>query len=187
MQSYRNIFHQEGQNVNVVSARAGNVIGGGDWAENRLIPDIIRALECERTVGVRNQNSIRPWQPVLEPLSGYLLLAQKVEDRSFLGDTLNFGPNDLGLINVENVIIEMQKNSSKDVIVEFNRDDSKHEASLLKLDASKVKKHLNWSGWWNFQQTIKYTAEWYENFYSKKNMYDVSVDQFNQYIHKGSS
>ena len=169
--------------IGLATARAGNVIGGGDWSIDRLIPDFIRAQQSKTSLQIRNPYAVRPWQHVIEPLVGYLMLCEKLYAKpDKYNEAWNFGPNDFGLVNVENVIIEMQKNSSKDVIVEFNRDDSKHEASLLKLDASKVKNHLNWSGRWNFQQTIKYTAEWYEHFYSKKNMYDISVAQFNQYI-----
>jgi CDP-glucose 4,6-dehydratase len=180
VQSYRNIFHQEGQNVNVVSARAGNVIGGGDWAENRLIPDIIRALECDRTVGVRNQNSIRPWQHVLEPLSGYLLLAQKVEDRSFLGDTLNFGPNDLDAKSVIDVVKAALKSWPGNYSLN-PQENAPSEAGLLMLSIENAQREIGWFPKWDFDKAIIRTMDWYKANNDNKDMLDFSFKQIKEY------
>lgn len=152
----------------VAVARAGNVIGGGDWAAHRLVPDIMRSvIEQRETVVIRSPHAVRPWEHVLEPLSGYLQLAERLYkgERQF-SDCWNFGPNDESFVEVEAVV--------KSIITLLGRgayrveeDQSKHEATLLRLDTTKAKTLLGWSPRLNFQKNIALTVAWYKNFYQK--------------------
>jgi CDP-glucose 4,6-dehydratase len=171
--SYRNSFfnsskisdHQKG----IAVARAGNVIGGGDWSKDRLIPDIVRSLRKNQTIIIRNPKSVRPWQHVMEPVIGYLQLAQNLYlNPTGFSEAYNFGPNPEDDLTVEELVklaIELWGSGSYK-IEQFI--DSPHEACLLKLDISKVKKVLNWKPILNAKSTIKLTLDWYENYYSKE-------------------
>jgi CDP-glucose 4,6-dehydratase len=180
--SFRQSFFDK-LNIGLASARAGNVIGGGDWSQDRLIPDFIRAQQSNCDLQIRNPKAIRPWQHVIEPVVGYLLLCEKLYlNPTKYSEAWNFGPNDLGVMNVGSLIQEMQSNTKHPVNVIYNKDQHKYEASTLKLDVSKVKKHLQWQSRWNFKETIKYTVEWYEKFYAKKDMYEFSESQIQHYL-----
>ena len=180
--SFRQSFFEK-SNIGLASARAGNVIGGGDWSQDRLIPDFIRAQQSDKSLQIRNPKAIRPWQHVIEPLVGYLLLCEKLYTNSKkYSEAWNFGPSDLGVMNVESVIQEMQANINKSVDVNYNRDEIKHEASLLKLDVSKVRKQLQWKSLLSFKDTIKLTLDWYENYYANKNIYQYSQSQLQKYF-----
>lgn len=171
--SYRNSFfnsanystHQKG----VAVARAGNVIGGGDWAKDRLLPDIIRALYKNERIEIRNPNSIRPWQHVLEPLLGYLILGTKlVENPLTYSQAYNFGPNSNDALPVHqmvNLAIESWGNGEFFVSNDTNQP---HEASFLKLDISKATHWLGWKPKFNATQALKYTVDWYKQFFSDK-------------------
>ncbi len=170
-------------NIGLATARAGNVIGGGDWSQDRLIPDFIRAQQNSSILTIRNPKAIRPWQHVIEPVCGYMNLCEKLyQEPKKYSDAWNFGPNDFGVLDVETVISEMQRNVSQEVKVEFSKDEFKHEASLLKLDVSKAKNQLKWESRWAFQETIKKTANWYEYYYQKEDIYNFSLSQVNQYL-----
>lgn len=177
--SYRNCFfntqdydkHLKG----IAVARAGNVIGGGDWAKDRLIPDIVRSLEEKKPIEIRNPNAVRPWQHVLEPIIGYLTLGIHLEKQPLIfSQAYNFGPRSEDTLSVEEMVIEAIKSwGSGEYIV--NQDiNQPHEAGLLKLDISKVKSHLNWIPKMNANETIKFTLDWYSIFNSDKN----SIDDF---------
>jgi CDP-glucose 4,6-dehydratase len=169
--SYRNSFfnsesYGKEHNVLLASCRAGNVIGGGDWAADRLIPDIMKSANLGRPVQIRNPLSIRPWQHVLEPLSGYLSLGQKLleGDKAF-ADAWNFGPCDDNSMSVEEVVRRIRNYWAKiDYLVSENPKDL-HEAALLKLDSSKAIRELKWLPRWDAGKTLKKTAEWYKNYY----------------------
>lgn len=155
-------------NTLVAIARAGNVIGGGDWAEYRLIPDIIRSIfERKERIVLRSPNAIRPWEHVLEPLSGYLDLAKRLyEGGVTFSDVWNFGPGDESFVCVEDLVkqsISVLENGQ----YEIQADTTKHEASILKLDTTKAKTVLNWHPKLDFQRNIEFTFEWYKNYYSK--------------------
>ncbi len=178
--SYRNSFFAE-KGVLLASCRAGNVIGGGDWAVDRLIPDIIRATVKDEKVEIRSPGATRPWQHVLEPLSGYLQTGQKLleKDNTF-AQAWNFGPEDSGSITVGEVVNKIHCFWSK---VEFKIAENAtalHEANLLKLDCSKAHQQLKWRGVWDCDTTIQRTVQWYRNFYEK----DVvsSMDDLSLYI-----
>jgi CDP-glucose 4,6-dehydratase len=180
--SFRQSFFNK-LNIGLATARAGNVIGGGDWSQDRLIPDFIRAQQSNNSLSIRNPKAIRPWQHVIEPVLGYLNLCERLyrEPKKF-SESWNFGPNDSDMKDVETLIIEMQNNLSHTVNVELNKDETKHEASLLKLDISKAKNKLNWESRWGFQETIKHTANWYEHYYKKGDIFNFSLSQVNQYL-----
>ena len=169
--SYRNSFfnlndYGKKHSTLLASARAGNVIGGGDWAQDRLIPDIIRATSKGEKVEIRNPQATRPWQHVLEPLSGYLTLGWKLlEGEKEFSSGWNFGPELENNVPVKD-IIHCAKKYWKDINYHtFENNNSVHEANLLMLDCSKANKLLKWKPIWNFSKTLKKTIEWYKEFY----------------------
>jgi CDP-glucose 4,6-dehydratase len=152
----------------VASVRAGNVIGGGDWANNRVIPDAIRAYSQGKPLEIRSPQSTRPWQLVLEPLSGYLWLGAQMlnGDRTVAGEAYNFGPKFLEDYTVKQVITQMQQHIPLEC--HFGTSSSiKREAKLLKLNCDKARSMLNWTAALSFEQTIALTCEWYKSFYEK--------------------
>ena len=184
--SYRNSFFNNDDygikhNILLASCRAGNVIGGGDWAEDRLIPDIMRAVDANEKVEIRSPNATRPWQHVLEPLSGYLLVGQKLlEGKKEFAEGWNFGPSDEGSITVQEVVEYIKEYWDKiDYVI--NEDlNSLHEANLLKLDCSKAHFKLGWKAKWNSKLTFEKSVGWYREFYENKNM--ISRDNLLEYI-----
>lgn len=177
---YRNSFGNE--NLLIASARAGNVIGGGDWAENRLIPDIVKATSNNKIVEIRNPKATRPWQHVLEPLSGYLLLGQKLlEKNKAFAESWNFGPAESGNLPVEYIVASLKKYLSIDVEVPETKSEL-HEAGLLKLDCSKAHSKLNWKPVWSNEDMLSATAVWYKEFY--KNQKVISKKQLDNFIRK---
>jgi len=158
--SYIQSFFSNDDTPNVASVRAGNVIGAGDWAENRIIPDYFRAKKTNTELVIRNPNSTRPWQHVLEPLSGYMHLASMLynEGKRFQGGW-NFGPLDTVNRKVAELIKEIEKYNSTDVALAYIEENS--ETNLLKLDISKAVNQLNWKPVLDFKQAVKYTSEGY--------------------------
>lgn len=150
----------------LADVRAGNVIGGGDWAEDRLIPDLIRAASSNQKVVIRYPRSVRPWQHVLEPLSGYLQLGWKLlESQTEFAENWNFGPNDEADLTVKEVI-ERSKNIWDKIDYHIQESPKNfHEAGLLKLDSNKARAKLNWESVWNLDETFRRTISWYKNYY----------------------
>jgi len=148
--------------VAVASARAGNVIGGGDYAKDRLIPDIIRSLQQNEKVKIRSPHAIRPWQHVLEPLSGYLLLAQKLyNDGIKFAEAWNFGPRDDDARPVEWIVRELCKLWAHSKGYEIDANPQPHEATYLKLDISKARSHLGWHPRWDLSEALERIVDWY--------------------------
>lgn len=178
-QSFFN-FNEYGKKhqVGLASARAGNVIGGGDFAKDRLIPDIVRAISKGEKVQIRSPQAIRPWQHVLEPLSGYLTLAQALYNNGpKFAEAWNFGPNDSDARPVEWIVkklIELIPNSKG---YEIENKPQPHEASYLKLDISKAKQNLNWKPCWSLETTLKKIVEWQFSEDHKK----ITLEQIKQY------
>lgn len=168
----------------VASVRAGNVIGGGDWSQDRIVPDSIRAIEEDRIINIRSPHSIRPWQFVLEPLSGYLLLAARLysEPLKYSG-AWNFGPNETLNIEVKDVVNQIIRSYGKGQWKHVLNEEKPHEAKLLMLDCSKAKKYLDWHQALNFEKTIDMTVSWYKN-YNYKNMYEFCKMQIDEYSKK---
>jgi CDP-glucose 4,6-dehydratase len=183
--TYRNSFFNPGSYAShglaIASARAGNVIGGGDWACNRLIPDCVRALLKGEVITIRNPRALRPWQHVLEPLSGYIMLAQKLyESGSEYGSAWNFGPND-DACSVEWIV---QNICSKWVGASYSIDDhgQPHEAHCLKLDCSKARAQLGWKPRWNLEQTIDKIIEWTFAYREKRDVREICLAQIHEYF-----
>ena len=159
---YRNSFLTE-QGISVASARAGNVIGGGDWAADRLIPDAVRAWSSKKSIEVRHPASIRPWQHVLEPLKGYIILAQQLATKSELASAFNFGPEFNEAASVRRVI-ELAQSSWSDAKVEWGKGSAQvHEAEYLRLETSKARDVLSVQSVWTIEHTVERTMAWYRN------------------------
>lgn len=166
----------------IASVRAGNVIGGGDWSKDRIIPDCIRALEANKNIEIRSPDSVRPWEHVLEPLSGYLCLGQKMYvDPSKYAEAWNFGPEMNSIISVWEVAEKVVNYFGKGSLVDVSIDRSLHEAKFLSLDISKARHLLGWSPTLNIDQTIKLTVEWYKN-YKFTDVYDLCKNQINEFV-----
>lgn len=184
--AYRNsYFHPEKYNthgVAIASGRAGNVIGGGDWAEDRLIPDIMRAITQGNLVNIRSPHSIRPWQHVLEPLSGYLLLAQKLyEEGAAYAESWNFGPSDEDAKPVQWIVEKLTTSWGEDARWTLDGGDHPHEAHYLKLDCSKAKARLEWHPRWALPTTLNSIVRWNKEWLAGKNMKTVSLEQIADY------
>lgn len=189
--SYSKCFFNKG-GVKVGIGRAGNVIGGGDWSPYRLVPDCMKSWSKNEQVVIRNPDSTRPWQHVLEPLSGYLLLASKLYlNQELRGEAFNFGPPANQNFNVMSVVNEMSKYWDQ-VKWETNKNKSFDESGLLKLNCDKALSKITWEPVWNFNETIYHTVNWYKNFYVKKDdSFQLSLNQIKDYtdsaISKGLS
>ena len=159
--SYRRSFFGDGSGIRVASARAGNVIGGGDWADKRLVPDCIRALAAGETVSVRNPRSVRPWQHVLEPLTGYLQLALKTADNPSCCEAFNFGPAEDDACSVEEIVNAVIRAWGSGSWTPVDREQP-HEAPVLRLNIEKAKRRLEWSPRWTTAKAIDATVAWYK-------------------------
>lgn len=180
--AYRKSFFNENNTAFLASARAGNVIGGGDWAEDRLIPDILRAFEKNEPVIIRNPMSTRPWQHVLEPLSGYLVLAQHLFDEgSSYAEGWNFGPKDEDCKPVSWILDTMVDNWGNGAKWELDKNNNPHEAGFLKLDCSKAAIRLNWSPKWNLENTLESIINWHQNYLSQKNIQEQCLFEIAKY------
>lgn len=169
--AYFRTYFSSHQNIKIATARAGNVVGGGDWATNRIVPDCIRSWSQKEEVLIRNPNSTRPWQHVLEPLSGYLSLAANLykSDSKVNGLSFNFGPKAEVNKTVIELITEMKKywNNVSWKILDSHQMSQK-EASLLKLNCDRALTHLGWSATLNFEETVKMTTDWYKIWHEQK-------------------
>lgn len=175
--SYRRSFARPDQLI--ASARAGNVIGGGDWSDDRLLPDAVRSFAEGKPLVIRNPRAIRPWQHVLESLSGYLLLGQRLlcGDAS-AADAWNFGPDLRGDASVASVLTHLQSHWPR--LNWASQSSEHHETSLLRLDASKARQQLGWRPIWDLEQTLKATAEWYSAYLESGKI--ISWQQLELYI-----
>jgi CDP-glucose 4,6-dehydratase len=180
--AYRRSFFSTEHTASLASARAGNVIGGGDWAEDRLIPDILRAFEKSEPVVIRNPLSTRPWQHVLEPLSGYLVLAQEL----FLnGDEFaegwNFGPKDEDCKPVSWILDKMVESWGGNASWSLDKENNPHEAGFLKLDCSKAASRLKWKPKWNLQLTLKSIVDWHQVYSNGGDIKKQCLKEINNY------
>ena len=182
----KSFFSSNSNNKFISTARAGNVIGGGDWAKNRIVPDCIRSIIKNNKIKIRNPNSTRPWQHVLEPLFGYIMLGISLyKNKNLHGESFNFGPdvkNDFPVIDlVKNIISNFDE---KKIKYDFKSKKNFKESGLLKLNCEKANKLLNWKSILTFDETTDMTSKWYKNYLNNYNMYDFTNDQINEYIHK---
>jgi CDP-glucose 4,6-dehydratase len=183
-------FKAKESNIRLGIARAGNVIGGGDWAEDRIVPDCIKSWSNNKVVDIRSPNSTRPWQHVLEPLSGYLVLAESLAiSGKHHGEAYNFGPSSNQNFSVTDLIKEMSKYWDKVKWKDISENDDKvHEAGLLKLNCDKALLDLNWRPTLGFNKTIEMTVEWYKSYYqnNQDSMLEFTINQINFFskLHK---
>lgn len=185
--AYRDSFFNSAQygkhHVALASARAGNVIGGGDWAVDRLIPDIMRAILESRPVVIRSPFAIRPWQHVLEPLSGYLLLAQKLyEEGAAYAEAWNFGPDDEDAKPVQWIVERLIKQWGNGASWRLDQGDHPHEAHYLKLDCSKARMRLDWRARWGLDRALDEIAAWQRSYVAGENMRQKTLAQINEYM-----
>ena len=168
--------------VAVASARAGNVIGGGDWAEDRLVPDLVRAFAAGRPAAVRRPEAVRPWQHVLAPLSGYLVLAQRlIEDGPACAEGWNFGPDESDAKEVGWLANRMSELWGEGARFEGDRGAHPHEATFLKLDCSKARARLGWRPRWHLDRALAETITWYRGYYGAADVRALSVGQIEAY------
>jgi len=169
-------------NISVASARAGNVIGGGDWSADRLIPDVIKAVTANKAVVIRNPNAVRPWQHVLEPLNGYLVLIENLwkQGAQFEG-AWNFGPNDDDCKPVGWILEALNKLWEGGIQWESNTVENPHEDILLKVDSSKARNFLGWSSKLSVGKALRWSAEWYQGYLCQQNMRRLSEEQIQRY------
>lgn len=186
----RSFFNPEKYNEHgcaLASARAGNVIGGGDWALDRLIPDILKAFSNHKTVQIRNPNSIRPWQHVLEPLSGYLMLAERLytEGASF-AEGWNFGPKEENAQSVKWIVNCLASQWGDNATWQVTSTKEPHEAHFLKLDCSKAKLTLGWQPVWGLFDTLDRTVNWHKAWLFDSDMYEYSIKEIRDYMQSQS-
>jgi len=189
VQSFRSSFCGELAHQNnhlfISTVRSGNVIGGGDWSKNRIVPDIIQSIVSKKSIILRKPNSVRPWQHVLDPLRGYLILAQKLfTEGKYYATSFNFGPQKesnksvLELVTVANKFFKIN--------LEIKKEDlNLYESNFLALDISKAKKILDWEPIWDFNEAVEKTFKWYKNYYQNPNMtYEYCKNDLKEYLKK---
>ena len=177
---YRSFLGEK--NIGLATARSGNVIGGGDWAIDRIVPDAIRAFTRLEILKIRNPMAIRPWQHVLEPISGYLLLCQNLysEPKKY-SSAWNFGPQANDIQPVSRLADELVHNWKNGAAWQLDKDTHPHEARHLSLDCSKVQAELGWKPQWEFARAVEETSSWYKAWHEKKDMYKYSIEQIKKY------
>ena len=182
-QSYQlSFFNDQANSPGVSTVRAGNVIGGGDFSEDRLIPDLYRAISTNKKLLLRNPLATRPWQHVFEPISGYLKVAQRLfESGAKDNDCWNFGPNHSDIRTVQEITEIFSASWGIKDIIDFDLTTQPHEAKSLSLDISKALFKLNWSPQWGLEQAIEKTVFWYKSYFEQKDMLKISKQQIEEY------
>ena len=184
--SYHNSYFKQ-KNLIAVTARAGNVIGGGDLKQNRIIPDVIRSIKTKKNIILRSPNATRPWQHVLEPLSGYLLLGSKLMSKK-IGNKFkpnwNFGPNPKNSKKVIYIVKKFLENWNFKNKIIINKKINYHESKLLSLNINKAKTELGWKPRLSFEETVKLTSDWYKAFLDNKNLESITHNQIKFYLSK---
>ncbi|NLB67982.1 MAG: CDP-glucose 4,6-dehydratase [Bacteroidales bacterium] len=189
IQSWRNSYfnptdYSNKHNMSLSSVRAGNVIGGGDWALDRIIPDCIRALEAGKPIEIRSPKAVRPWEHVLEPLSGYLLLAKKMwEKPKEYCEGWNFGPEMDAVLNVWDIATAMIESFGYGDLKDVSNPNALHEAAILMLDITKAKNRLGWRPRLDAKQTIALTADWYKR-YKNEDVYNLCIEEIECFLRK---
>lgn len=180
--AYSRSYFESQNNLGAATARAGNVIGGGDWASDRIIPDCIRAIQNNTPIKLRNPNATRPWQHVLEPINGYLALGAKLyNDPMTFNGSWNFGPSTSQIRTVKEVANSIVNYIGKGTIKTDFTDQNQHEANLLQLNCDKAHQLLDWSTVWGVEKTLDMTAEWYKVFMNGGNIESITKAQLQDY------
>ncbi len=182
--SYRNSFFADSETL-IATARAGNVIGGGDWSEDRLLPDVFRSLIFGKELIIRNPNSVRPWQHVLEPLNGYMILAERLfnGEKSF-AESWNFGPEEEDSKSVGWILEEIKKLWNGEVNWKIAEGNHPHETNFLKLNIEKSKDRLNWKPKLGLEEALRLTSDWYKTAAEKKDLFEITGIQIQDYTNK---
>tara|TARA_Y100000817_G_C16790022_1_gene514658 strand:- start:32 stop:1093 length:1062 start_codon:yes stop_codon:yes gene_type:complete len=175
-------YFNKRKKIGVATARAGNVIGGGDWSDDRIIPDFIKSIKNNNTFYLRFPNAVRPWQHVFDVIYGYLLLGKKMFKNQNFNGSWNFGPSKRNLLTVKQLInfIKKQINFDKRIIVKKQKDF--HETKLLVLDSTKSKKKLFWKSKYSIKKSLIVTSEWYKNYLNNLNLEKISLKQFKAFF-----
>jgi len=178
---YRSFFKKN--SVGLATVRAGNIIGGGDWSTDRLIPDAVKSWSKNEKVMIRFPQSIRPWQHVLDPLSGYLILAENLwKEPVKISGPWNFGPDHNSIKTVQDTVELAVQIWGHSASWELTSTNHLHEANFLQLNSEKAKSILGWKPRWDFEKAVTETVQWYKNYYSnKQKMLDLTLDQINKY------
>ena len=180
--SYFNPEQFEKHGKSIASVRAGNVIGGGDWALDRIIPDCVRALEAGKPIDIRSPKAIRPWEHVLEPLSGYMMLAQKMWNEPIKWcEGWNFGPEAESISTVWEVATELVNNFGYGELKDSSDPNAVHEANLLMLDITKAKTRLGWTPRMDMKQCMALVADWYKR-YKTEDVYNLCIEEINKFV-----
>lgn len=186
-QSYFNPEHYQKHGCAIASARAGNVIGGGDWAADRLIPDMLHAFANNQTVNIRNPHAIRPWQHVLEPLSGYLMLAEKLYTHGTdFSEGWNFGPKEEEAKPVQWIVEKLVSKWGDNANWSVDQGNHPHEAHYLKLDCSKARMTLGWQPTWGLEHTLNRIVDWHKAWLQQADMFDYTLTEINDYMNAQS-
>lgn len=175
----KSFFSTQGSMVRTATARAGNVIGGGDWAKDRLVPDLVRAAASNQSLQIRNPSAVRPWQHVLEPLSGYLLLGQRLWNNADFTGAWNFGPDTAGEISVQQIAAQLGAHWPA-LRIEHDRTAQPHEAAILRLNCDKARQQLAWHPVWDVDSMLARTADWYRNLHESDRV--CSADDISAYV-----
>ena len=171
------------KSLKLCTARAGNIIGGGDWAKDRIVTDVVESIEHKRDIVLRSPNAIRPWQHVIDVVNGYLKLAIYNSDKKDIFDSFNFGPQEENEIDVETLTNKFISNwNSCDSNIVIDNNENLPESKILRLDSSKANHILDWEPLMDIDTTIKETAVWYENFFLNKDIYKFTIEQINKYL-----
>ena len=173
--------------IGAASVRAGNVIGGGDWSKDRIIPDIIRSISNKKKLVIRNPNSTRPWQHVLDPLMGYIILGMKTFRNNSYSGAWNFGPRNDIVFTVKDVVNQISKNlkiNKNQFLLKNNKNTNFKEARLLKLNCDKANEYLNWKPKLTATESINLTSDWYKSYLNKNNMFIETQNQIKNYLKK---
>ena len=183
--SYKQTFFKQNKNLKFCSVRAGNVIGGGDWSSNRLVPDCIRAWSKNKKIKIRNMNSTRPWQHVIDAVGAYIYLGYILnKSKKLNGSPFNFGPTSSKNYKTKDFINLLSKNFKKKIKIGFSKKTFK-ESGLLKLNCNKAQTQLGWSSVFSFNETISLTALWYEKYYyHPKEIINLTKNQIQNYMNK---
>jgi CDP-glucose 4,6-dehydratase len=180
----RSFFATNGQGVRtgIATARAGNVIGGGDWAEDRIIPDVMRAVDGKRELLVRNPDAVRPWQHVLDPLCGYLMLAEKLwKDPVRFGGAWNFGPDETKTWAVGDVLRLLQELWGNEFTWRVDKSSQPHESRYLKLDSTKARTLLGWQPKWDLRSALAATVNWFKAYQRREDLRRITLEQMQSY------
>ena len=181
--SFFNLKEFERHGCSLSSVRSGNVIGGGDWAKDRLIPDIMNSISKRIPTQIRNTRSIRPWQFVLEPLFGYLILAQRMwEEGKEFSEPWNFGPDETDCKSVKWILEKISKELDDGFSWKEDTRDNPHEAEMLKLDCNKAKKRLGWKTKLDVNETIEWTVNWYKEYFKNSDMKEYTENQIDKFM-----